>query len=394
MKKILSWFLAIALLSTSAHSAFRPPQGGGGGGTPGAPLFSFQWNNAGSFAGDTGFLTNGAGLLDLDGELQLTDDSFIRFGSGSDFNLEFDTSGVRQTLTLTKQTQTGLSLAAQVPSILFDLSPSKTFVAGNGLIHGEFSILAPTLNGTAPGTSFFGICTVCLEGAPKTGTDIETQVAFGFIIGNLIGSTNGWNTSASAGFLIEGIDDGVGTVDQRSGIIVSGVPSGDPVSLGNQTALLSSFIGIKVEGIEYESDTNVRTIERASGIDVSPPIEGANTNTLEGPYAIFATGQSRFNVISHIEDSDLASSNLDWDSNIIQINAGGGGTIDTITPPQDNLPTILTIIFQATVTMDNENGATGEMRLAGNVDGSFDANDVLTLVWKTNKWFEVSRSIN
>lgn len=397
-KILLPLFLLISCFSWADSGTFYPSSsagGGGGGGTPGGANTQIQFNNAGVFGGDSGFLTNGAGILDLDGELQLTDDSPIRFGNSAVFGLAFDTSGVRKTLTLTNGTQTGLAVSAQVPSILFDLSANKTFVAGNGTIQGDISILSPTYNGTAPGTSFFGVCMFCLEGAPNLGSNLDDGAAtFGMIIGNPAGKQYGWDQNSGLGVIMTGISDGVGNISQRTGIIVTGNPTGQPIDLGNQTAQLGSATGIKVEATQYSSDTNVRTIENASGIDVSAPIAGSNVTIINGPYAINARDDSSFKRLVFEGDSDISSSNLNWDSNIISI--ANGGTINTITPPIDNKPTILILTFVDSVTLDNENGGTGEMRFAGNIDAVMTADDTLTLVWNTasSKWLELSRSVN
>ena len=73
----------------------------------------------------------------------------------------------------------------------------------------------------------------------------------------------------------------------------------------------------------------------------------------------------------------------------------GTTTTNTITDPGDGSPEI-TLIFNASVTVNDASTSSGNMKLAGGADLSATADDVLTLIWdKTNdQWLEKSRSVN
>ena len=71
-----------------------------------------------------------------------------------------------------------------------------------------------------------------------------------------------------------GIADGIGAVTLRTGLVIS--DTGSPVSLGNQTATLSSLVGLSVDKVTYESTTNVRTVGAGVGAVISAPSSGAN----------------------------------------------------------------------------------------------------------------------
>ena len=73
----------------------------------------------------------------------------------------------------------------------------------------------------------------------------------------------------------------------------------------------------------------------------------------------------------------------------------GTTTINIIRAPAAGSP-VVTLIFAASVTVNDEGTSSGNLRLAGAANFSATADDTLTLVWNQldSKWHEAGRSVN
>lgn len=137
---------------------------------------------------------------------------------------------------------------------------------------------------------------------------------------------------------------------------------------------------------------------------------GANANSSsttinfkpDGYDAIRATMSQNYFVIKNrlqtSKGANVASANnltLGVDGNVFHVT--GTTTINAITTANWAAGSEFTLIFDGSLTVKNNTaggGGTAVMLLAGGVDFSATANDVLKLVWDGTSFFEISRSVN
>lgn len=185
--------------------------------------------------------------------------------------------GQTMNLRVTGPNYTGLTPNISFTGMEFNFSALKEWSSGtSGGFQREFVIDAP-LYGAAASAEFFGGITVNITGAPSQAGSMILDFATGLAIGDFLGS-NVTNVSASVQELIlpTGITNGVGHTASRDGLIVGQI---DAILLGNQTATLDSFAGIRISQLQLKSTTNVRTVSDAWGMIIEgEPIDNGTGN--------------------------------------------------------------------------------------------------------------------
>lgn len=113
-----------------------------------------------------------------------------------------------------------------------------------------------------------------------------------------------------------------------------------------------------------------------------------------GGVSTFVTA-TRFEVAQGAVVASTGNLTLGTDGNVFHIS--GTTTINAITTANWQPGSEIILIFNASVTVKNNTaggGGTATMKLAGGIDFSATADDVLTLVWDGNNFFEKCRSVN
>jgi hypothetical protein len=142
-KKLLAFFLILSSVCHAESGSFYPSSalGGGGGGTPGGSNTQIQYNNAGSFGGDSGFTTNGSGAVTNTGSLTLTDDVPFGIGTGATVKTIYETADANANVAEMFTPEGG---AVDVPGLVFgDVSISNVDLGFfNGLTDPFFAIMS------------------------------------------------------------------------------------------------------------------------------------------------------------------------------------------------------------------------------------------------------------
>ncbi len=180
--------------------------------------------------------------------------------SGSPIGFDF-TGGAHTTLTASTGT----------PDIRFALGRTVQWATGNLDSQFAINISAPTYGFVGASTIEF-CATMTFDRAPLAGTNASITNAFGFLAGagDGVNGTNNYNIAV----LPFGIASGKGAMTLLTGLgFLSG---GDPISLGDQTATLTTLASIYLPAISYESSTNVRTVTNADGVVLNAPVADTN----------------------------------------------------------------------------------------------------------------------
>ncbi|MDE2104271.1 MAG: hypothetical protein KGL39_43945 [Patescibacteria group bacterium] len=176
-------------------------------------------------------------------------------------------------------------------SVNFDLSSTKTWATGDITANVDFFIKSATyaFNGSSTVT---GASTLQIDQPVLAGTNATITNSAMITLG--LGSTNTSvsNAGSSYGILISvtGISNSFGTATTRGGIYLTGPFGGGSLSLGDQTATLTTFAPIIIDAITLASTTNTRTVTNAYGLSVAAPVAGTNVSFTNQSLAINAVG--------------------------------------------------------------------------------------------------------
>jgi hypothetical protein len=338
----------------------------------------------------------------------------------------------------TTGTTTSASLVLNANSLL---AGTGFYAASSTLTSGSLVDLAIT--GTAALTNQKGI-NISLSGANGTGA----QTTYGFYVSNAHSGTSSTNyagyfsavngTTNNTGLYAEGSTYGVfSSTDGAGGIGVLGQATSSGTGV-----YAASVSGTAARLVSNPSSTNtvvtVGTIERltsgtaANGIGgsldfLNKTVAGVTLTSTQliskWTAAAFSTRTSQFiitgtnrgtSVNKFIVDSsmiqasairfstakgaDVGSANdltLGADGNVFHITSNT--TINAIVVANWQAGSEITLIFDSNPTVKNNtsgSAGTAVMLLAGGVDFSATANDVLKLVYDGTSWYEVSRSVN
>ena len=206
-----------------------------------------------------------------------------------------DDTGSPNHLKITGAAHTTLTASTQASDVVFDLARTVEFAAGALTLQAAFTIEAPTY-AFVGASSLTVALTMGIFGIPEPGANATISVGAAFAVGNAAGYTSDITGIGTAGLVvIPGIGSGITTVSRRSGLSVGGDASGN-VSLGNQTATLTTLNSINLGQVTYNSTTLTRTVTTPSTLYVEgPPVAGTNMAFTNGPYAILvASGLSSF----------------------------------------------------------------------------------------------------
>lgn len=162
-----STLLGILASGTPSSSTFLRGDGtwaaaGGGGGSPGGSTTQIQYNNAGSFGGDSGFTTNGTGVLAITPAAR--------------------SSGSAPYLVITAPTD--LTLTASTESIgISHVGATRQFATGALALQREYVFGAPTYAFVA-GSTLSLAATVSIPGPPIVGTNATITLSDPLLVDN------------------------------------------------------------------------------------------------------------------------------------------------------------------------------------------------------------------
>ena len=200
------------------------------------------------------------------------------------------TSGSPTSFTITQPAHTGLTASTENTSLNFNLSATKQFATGALALQREIRIQAPTY-GFVGASTITSSSTVNIDSGPVVGTNATFTVSSALSLGH------SWSSAAESAYYlalnVPGISNGMGVATERAGIVIT---SPTTISLGNQTATLTTLASISLGAITYSSTTLVRTVTNPATFYIAgPPASGGNVTFSNGPYSIFVdSGNSRF----------------------------------------------------------------------------------------------------
>lgn len=198
------------------------------------------------------------------------------------------TAGSPVALQVNAAAHTTLAASTEVIDVQFNLGRIVEHAAGNYFIQRAINVQRPTYSFTAA-SALDNAATFLIEGPPEQGTNASINAAFGLGVS----SSNSSASSAFASlFTWQGISDGTGNVGLRSAIFVPP----NPVSLGNQNAVMDSLAGVIIAGPTATSSVASRIVSTAASLLITnPPVAGANVIFSGLPYSIFSqNGLVRF----------------------------------------------------------------------------------------------------
>ena len=200
------------------------------------------------------------------------------------------TSGSPKAFLLTGGAHTTLAASTEASDVVFDLNRTVQFSAGALTLQRAFVINRPTY-------SFDGASTLTtaisqhIAGIPNEGANATITYSVGLSIG---GSASAASNLISAQTQITGISNSKGDVASVVGHYFGNLAS---VSLGNQTANLTSLYSGYIESTTYTSTTNTRTVTDnvASLYIQGAPVAGTNVVFSNTAYSLWVdAGDARF----------------------------------------------------------------------------------------------------
>ena len=305
----------------------------------------------------------------------------------------------------TGATDTNLTASTEVIGWVWSSATSKTWAAGNITIQREYAFAGPQNYQITGGASTIADCsTVEVISAPGLATGTVATRLSALSIGQYYGTTTGTNY----GIFVNqpGITTGLGSVTAVTALGIGSIAS--TISLGNQTANLTTLTGLSVGSQTYVSTTNTRTV---TGNVASIYIAGApvastnvtftNTNGTTVNALHVASGTSRFDGrVLKTQGADVASANdltLGADGNVFEIT--GTTQVNAITTSGWQNGTQIVLLFTSTPTVKHNTAGgagTAVMLLAGAADFAATAGDTLTLMLSeiggTQAWRELARA--
>lgn len=282
--------------------------------------------------------------------------------------------------------------------------------AGTNFYNGKFYVDATNskvgINTTAPGTQFSAV------GSSGKPTEPSYGAADVFSVVNNSNANFVWVTSAGgiaqakvySASTLQGTYAYDNTLNQwRFGANTTNafttsdilIGSNHKVGIGLGATDPSAFLHVLATTEQFRNaynSTNYMSVTTAS--------TGSTTFALTGTTPAFNFSQrANFNArIEMAKGASVASTGdltLGSDGNVFHIT--GTTTINVITTSQWQAGSEVILIFDASVTVKNNTssgGGTAVFLLAGGVDFSATANDVLTVVYDGTSWFEKCRSVN
>ncbi|MEK7606846.1 MAG: tail fiber domain-containing protein [Patescibacteria group bacterium] len=220
----------------------------------------------------------------LDGAAAPTERMTIDNGGNFVFTQGAQASGSPTGLTFTGGAHTTLAASTEATDINFNLARTVQFATGALASQRAMLIQAPTY-AFAGASTLASASTLVLTGAPQAGTNATITATYGLVVNS---NTYASSEAYQANIGMPGISNGIGAVANRFGLSITG----SNTSLGNQTAALSSLIGLFIDPGTYVSTTNTRTVTQATGLVVGPPSAGANvamTTVASGAFGDNAT---------------------------------------------------------------------------------------------------------
>lgn len=181
----------------------------------------------------------------------------------------------------------GLTASTEAVSVLWDLSATKTWLAGNIASQVDYKIKPATYAFSGGGAQIQAGITFDVAGGPIAGSNSALIYSIPFTVGWNGGA--GWfsnaGTAISQMIFYPNIANDVGTATGVAGLMITNV--GSSVSLGNQTATLDDFTGVHISAPELTSTTNTRTVTDARTLYISgAPTAGANVTFTNTAYAL------------------------------------------------------------------------------------------------------------
>ena len=196
------------------------------------------------------------------------------------------TSGAPVGVTFTGAAHTGLTTLTEVNDIFFDLDRTVQHATGDIGTQRGVLIDPPTYSFVGPST-VTAAATFGISGVPQQGANATFSNAFGFLFGDLNGFTSDTSNDGITGFVMPpGIENEIGAVTTRAALAIGSPPAG--VSLGNQTATLDSFGGLRIHELTAYSTTLTRTVTDAAALYIQgAPVSGGLVTFTNGPYSLF-----------------------------------------------------------------------------------------------------------
>jgi len=251
------------------------------------------------------------------------------------------TSGSPVLLDIIGGAHTTLTASTEASDININLGRTVQFATGALAAQNAVKIIAPTYSFVAASTLTNAI-TVWIDGAPQQGTNATIDFAYGLVV-NTQEYAN--DSVVTADFQMPGISDGAGSKGTRAALTVDS--GGANVSLGDQTAVLDTLVGLSVDPGTFVSTTNVRTVTNGIGASINQPSAGTNVVFENVLGAIFGA-----------DNTQVAQAGLTY----ADIGAGDytltltGTTAVTASPISSILVRPITITDASAVTVDNAAG--------------------------------------
>lgn len=201
-----------------------------------------------------------------------------------------------------------------------------------------------------------------------------------------------WNSLVGIGLALQSFGDTKGEefdnpqllrIQQTGAIDSPNVTSAGMIVSMGRTGTNNTNIGISVNATGATNNYSIIAGEGNVGIGTSTP-----TMRLQLSFGRF--GQAKGANVAAANDLTLGE-----DGNLFHVT--GNTTINAITTNHWQAGSEIILIFDSNPTVKNNTAGgagTAVMLLAGGVDFSATANDVLTLIYDGTSWFEVSRSVN
>lgn len=391
---------ALLIASTGGGNGISSSATGGavgvqGGSDTGQGIFGFSGGAAGiGVAGTITVTGNGYGVFGKSNiagswaigaqEADVSTNSVIALGQFARTTSSTAADGIGFSLDLANQTTVGTKISNQIISKWTTANDATrtSQLSFTGVNSGTTNVLATldgvgdlTLNGTGVGlTTILGT-----TGIVATGSNIGI-LAQSPTIGLQANSTSTTNNAA-----VE-----VLRISRQAGYTgLSGV--GGKITWDLENSLPSDI----VTGFLQNQLTTATAGSETSQFDFSVLNAGSNSIHFSVGGAATFTTASRFELSKGAPVVSANNLTLGTDGNVFHIT--GVTTINAITTANWQAGSVITLIFDGSLTVKNNTaggGGTAVMKLAGAADFSATADDVLTLVWDGNIFYERCRSVN
>ena len=202
-------------------------------------------------------------------------------------------SGSPVAWTLTAGAHTTLAAGAEASDVDLNLTRTVQFTSGSNItMQRAVRVRNPTYAFSAAGATITNAATVAIDGAPQAGTGATLTNSYSLSIGS--GGTVAAANASGLAVAMDGIVASFGAMTMLAGVRVTG--SGASVSLGDQTATLTSLSGVQIDTVTYASTTNTRTVTTAASLRIMGAAMNTDTRVTftDGPYGASIAGTTTF----------------------------------------------------------------------------------------------------